>query len=142
MDKPVETRKAVTQADAEAAVRVLIEWAGDDPDREGLVDTLARVARSYSQLFSGYAEDPRQYLERTFQETGGYDELIVLRMTRMPALLLEAGSIVNRQEELELATPERVALTSAAVAAAVQDFCAAHPVEHNNQIGKRPAHGH
>lgn len=76
MDKPV--RKAVTQADAEAAVRVLIEWAGDDPDREGLVDTPKRVARSYSQLFSGYGEDPRQYLERTFQETGGYDELIVL----------------------------------------------------------------
>ena len=53
-----------------------------------------------------------------------YDELIVLRMTRMPAVLLEAGSIVNRQEELQLASPERRALTSAAVVAAVEEFCA------------------
>jgi GTP cyclohydrolase I len=83
MDKPVAVKKRVTQAEAEAAVRVLIEWAGDDPDREGLVDTPARVARSYSDLFSGYAEDPRQYLERTFQETGGYDELIVLSNVRV-----------------------------------------------------------
>ena len=83
-DKSIERPKsAVTQADAEAAVRVLIEWAGDDPNREGLIDTPARVARSYSQLFSGYQEDPRQYLERTFQETGGYDELIVLSNVRV-----------------------------------------------------------
>ena len=78
-----ERPKRVTKADAEAAVRVLIEWAGDDPDREGLRDTPARVARSYSQLFSGYGEDPRTYLERTFQETGGYDELIVLSNVRV-----------------------------------------------------------
>jgi GTP cyclohydrolase I len=83
MDKPLETKKAVTQADAEAAVRVLIEWAGDDPEREGLLDTPKRVAKSYAQLFSGYAEDPRQYLERTFEETGGYDELIVLSNVRV-----------------------------------------------------------
>jgi GTP cyclohydrolase I len=82
-DKSIERPKAITQAEAEAAVRVLIEWAGDDPDREGLVDTPARVARSYAQLFSGYREDPRQYLERTFQETGGYDELIVLSNVRV-----------------------------------------------------------
>jgi GTP cyclohydrolase I len=68
-----------TQADAEAAVRVLIEWAGDDPAREGLLDTPARVARSYKELFSGYADDPRVALERTFQEVGGYDELVVLK---------------------------------------------------------------
>jgi GTP cyclohydrolase I len=68
-----------TQAEAEAAVRVLIEWAGDDPDREGLVDTPARVAKSYRELFSGYDQDPRSYLERTFEEVGGYDELVVLR---------------------------------------------------------------
>ncbi len=76
-------RRAITQKDAEAAVRVLIEWAGDDPEREGLRDTPARVARSYEQLFSGYREDPRQYLERTFEETGGYDELIVLTHVRV-----------------------------------------------------------
>ena len=82
-DKSIDRPKVITQAEAEAAVRVLIEWAGDDPDREGLVDTPARVARSYAQLFSGYREDPRQYLERTFQETGGYDELIVLSNVRV-----------------------------------------------------------
>jgi GTP cyclohydrolase I len=68
-----------TQADAEAAVRVLIEWAGDDPDREGLLDTPARVARSYRELFAGYATDPRDYLKRTFEEVGGYDELVILK---------------------------------------------------------------
>src|SRR5579863_9256677 len=82
-EKSIDRPKVITQAEAEAAVRVLIEWAGDDPDREGLIDTPARVARSYSQLFSGYQEDPRQYLERTFQETGGYDELIVLSNVRV-----------------------------------------------------------
>ena len=73
------TQKAITQSDAEAAVRVLIQWAGDDPDREGLVETPARVARSYRELFAGYETDPREYMERTFEEVGGYDELVVLR---------------------------------------------------------------
>jgi len=68
-----------TQADAEAAVRVLIEWAGDDPDREGLKETPARVARSYRELFAGYESDPRDYLARTFEEVGGYDELVILK---------------------------------------------------------------
>ncbi len=72
-----------TQTDAEAAVRTLIEWAGEDPDREGLLDTPARVARSYRELFAGYEADPREYLQRTFEEVGGYDELIVLRDIRV-----------------------------------------------------------
>ena len=72
-----------TQTDAEAAVRTLIEWAGDDPHREGLVDTPARVARSYRELFSGYTSDPREYLQRTFDEVGGYDELVVLKDIRI-----------------------------------------------------------
>ncbi len=72
-----------TQADAEAAVRVLIEWAGDDPTREGLIDTPERVARSYRELFSGYDVDPRDYLKRTFDEVGGYDELVVLKDIRV-----------------------------------------------------------
>lgn len=67
-----------TQAEAEAAVRTLIEWAGDDPDREGLLDTPARVARSYAELFAGYQTDPKDYLARTFDEVGGYDELVIL----------------------------------------------------------------
>ena len=72
-----------TQAEAEAAVRTLIEWAGDDPDREGLLDTPARVARSYKELFAGYDADPREYLERTFDEVGGYDELVILKDIRV-----------------------------------------------------------
>ena len=72
-----------TQADAEAAVRTLIEWAGDDPEREGLIETPARVARSYRELFAGYASDPHDYLQRTFAEVGGYDELVVLKDIRV-----------------------------------------------------------
>jgi GTP cyclohydrolase IA len=72
-----------TQAEVEAAIRVLIEWAGDDPAREGLLETPARVAKAYRELFSGYGEDPREYLEKTFEEVGGYDELIVLRDIRV-----------------------------------------------------------
>ena len=71
-----------SQAEVEQALRVLIRWAGDDPEREGLLDTPARVARSYQELFVGYETDPRAYMERTFEEVGGYDELIVLRDIR------------------------------------------------------------
>ena len=72
----------VSQTEAEAAVRTLIRWAGDDPAREGLLDTPARVARSSRELFAGYEVDPREYLERTFEEVGGYDELVVLKDIR------------------------------------------------------------
>ena len=72
-----------SQDEAEAAVRTLIRWAGDDPSREGLLDTPARVARSYRELFAGYEVDPREYLERTFEEVGGYDQLVVLRDIRV-----------------------------------------------------------
>ena len=75
--------KRPTQEDAEAAVRTLIEWAGDDPAREGLLDTPSRVAKAYRELFAGYEADPREYLERTFDEVGGYDELVVLRDIRV-----------------------------------------------------------
>jgi len=71
-----------TQDEAEEAVRTLIRWAGDDVDREGLLDTPARVARSYVELFAGYETDPRGYLERTFEEVGSYDQLIVLKDIR------------------------------------------------------------
>src|SRR5690606_19830701 len=79
-DSPIET--AIPQSEAEAAVRTLIRWAGDDPDREGLLDTPARVARSYRELFSGYEVEPREYLERIFEEVGGYDQLVVLKDIR------------------------------------------------------------
>jgi len=69
--------------EAEAAVRTLLRWAGDDPDREGLLDTPGRVVRSYRELFAGYDTDPRSYLERTFEEVGGYDQLVVLKDIRV-----------------------------------------------------------
>ena len=67
-----------------------------------------------------------------------YDQLVVLRKTLMPAVLMEAGSIINRDEELELASPERRALTSAAVAAAVEDFCATRSQPSHDQQAKQP----
>ncbi|MEW6019867.1 MAG: GTP cyclohydrolase I FolE [Pseudomonadota bacterium] len=76
-------RRRPTQAEAEAAVRTLIEWAGDDPHREGLLETPKRVTKSYRELFGGYETDPREYLERTFEEVGGYDEMVVLRDIRV-----------------------------------------------------------
>ncbi len=72
-------KKKVTRKAAEDAVRTLLEWAGDDPDREGLNDTPRRVVEAYKDWFSGYATDPREYLSRTFEEIGGYDEMVVLR---------------------------------------------------------------
>ncbi|HEX4854318.1 GTP cyclohydrolase I FolE [Arenimonas sp.] len=72
MDKP-------SKDEAEAAVRTLLRWAGEDPTREGLLDTPRRVVDAYGDWFSGYREDPREYLERTFEEVAGYDEMIVLR---------------------------------------------------------------
>ena len=81
-DRPASHVLRPSQAEAEAAVRTLIRWAGDDPAREGLVDTPARVARSYQEMFAGYDVEPREYLERTFEEVGGYDQLVVLRDIR------------------------------------------------------------
>src|SRR6476620_1821327 len=72
-----------SEAEALGAVRTLIRWAGDDPDREGLADTPKRVVKSYRELFAGYDVEPRAYLERTFEEVGGYDELVVLRDIRV-----------------------------------------------------------
>src|SRR5690606_41185382 len=69
----------VSRDQAEEAVRTLLRWAGDDPSREGLLDTPGRVVRAYREWFSGYALDPDEYLARTFEEVGGYDEMIVLR---------------------------------------------------------------
>jgi GTP cyclohydrolase I len=82
--KAAEPAKTVrpSRQQAEAAVRTLIQWAGDDPDREGLRATPARVVRAYEEWFSGYNDDPREYLKRTFEETGGYDEVVVLRDIR------------------------------------------------------------
>jgi GTP cyclohydrolase IA len=72
-----------TREEAEAAVRTLLRWAGEDPEREGLRDTPARVVRSYEEFFAGYGVDPVALLERTFEETDGYDEVVLLRDIRV-----------------------------------------------------------
>jgi len=77
MSQPADP--SVNREQAEEAVRVLLRWAGEDVSREGLLDTPRRVVDAYRDWFSGYAEDPAEYLRRTFEEVAGYDELIVLR---------------------------------------------------------------
>ncbi|MBE7185085.1 MAG: GTP cyclohydrolase I FolE [Methylobacterium mesophilicum] len=71
--------KQPTQADVEAAVRTLIQWAGDDPSREGLLDTPARVARAYREMFNGYVQDPVAELGRTFEEVSGFDDMVLMK---------------------------------------------------------------
>jgi GTP cyclohydrolase I len=78
--KPARNRPS--RAEAESAVRTLIRWAGDNPDREGLLATPSRVARAYEEWFGGYDEEPRDYLKRTFEEVAGYDEIVLLRDVR------------------------------------------------------------
>jgi len=76
---PCQISGRPSRAEAESAVRTLIQWAGDDPDREGLVATPDRVVRSYEEFFAGYDQDPVEMLQRTFEETDGYDEMVILR---------------------------------------------------------------
>ncbi|MCA1373262.1 GTP cyclohydrolase I FolE [Bradyrhizobium yuanmingense] len=70
------------RAEVEQAIRTMIRWAGDDPARDGLRETPARVARAFAEYFSGYAQDPTEILQKTFEEIEGYDEMIVLRGVR------------------------------------------------------------
>lgn len=88
MDAQVKPLKPVTpdtpvsrpsRDEAEAAVRTLIAWAGDDPNREGLLDTPARVAKAYGELFAGYDQNPGEVLSKTFKEVGGYDDLVLVK---------------------------------------------------------------
>jgi len=82
---PLDIEKAASRPsreEAEAAVRTLLRWAGDDPAREGLLDTPARVTRAYGEWFRGYAEDPQADLQRVFEEVEGYDEMVILRDIR------------------------------------------------------------
>ena len=77
--KPAAKTPAVSQAQAEDAIRLLLRWAGDNPEREGLVDTPKRVAKAYKEWFGGYEMKPEEYLKRTFEEVEGYDEMVILR---------------------------------------------------------------
>ncbi|MDE2515771.1 MAG: GTP cyclohydrolase I FolE [Rhodospirillales bacterium] len=90
LSKPAPSQPALqspaarpSRAEAEAAVRVLLRWAGDDPTREGLRDTPARVVRSYEEFYAGYETDPAEMLARTFEEIEGYDEIVLLRDIRV-----------------------------------------------------------
>lgn len=73
----------VNQKQAEEAVRTLLKWVGEDPNREGLLDTPKRVAKSFKEFYEGYDVDPDEILQRTFSETGGYDEMIILKDIRL-----------------------------------------------------------
>ena len=86
---PIKTANAAdrplprpSESEAEEAVRTLIRWAGDDPRREGLIETPNRVVRAFEEWFQGYREDPRELLSKTFEEMNGYDELVILRNIR------------------------------------------------------------
>lgn len=81
--EPEDDMKRPTREEAEAAVRTLISWAGDDPTREGLRDTPKRVASAYREFFGGYDDDPIKVLERTFEEVHGYDDMVMLRDIRL-----------------------------------------------------------
>lgn len=83
LSKASQDPEKPSRAEAEAAIRTLLLWAGDDPTREGLQDTPARVVRAYEEFFRGYGEDPIALLARTFEEIEGYDEMIVLRDIRV-----------------------------------------------------------
>ncbi|HZQ40691.1 MAG TPA: GTP cyclohydrolase I, partial [Rhizomicrobium sp.] len=71
-----------SREEAEKAVRTLLRWAGDNPEREGLLDTPARVAKAFEDWFSGYDQDPEAYLARTFEEVAGYDDMVILKDIR------------------------------------------------------------
>ncbi|WP_137388908.1 GTP cyclohydrolase I FolE [Rhodoligotrophos defluvii] len=78
-DEPGHAAGRPTREEAEAAVRTLIRWAGDDPKREGLAETPERVVRAYREFFKGYGQDPLEILSRTFEETAGYDDMVLVR---------------------------------------------------------------
>src|SRR5256885_12001975 len=79
--QPIRVRRP-SREEALQAVRTLLRWAGDDPDREGLLGTPDRVVRSYEEFFAGYGQDPEEILTRTFEEVAGYDDMVVLRGIR------------------------------------------------------------
>jgi GTP cyclohydrolase I len=85
-EDPAKTLPRPTQQQAEDAIRTLLLWAGDDPNREGLLDTPKRVAKAYREWFCGYEEDPVELLARSFEEVEGYDEMVVLRDIRVESM--------------------------------------------------------
>ena len=78
-DTAAATRPRPSREEVEAAVRTLLAWTGDDPEREGLLDTPKRVTKAYEEIFSGYFQDPAEHLKRTFEDVGGYDDIVLVR---------------------------------------------------------------
>ena len=83
LKKNVKCRNSLTEEEVKEAVRTLITWAGDDPTREGLLDTPKRVLKAFNEFFSGYREDPDKILSKTFEEVAGYDEMVVIKNIRL-----------------------------------------------------------
>ena len=83
LKKNVKCRNSLTEEEVQEAVRTLITWAGDDPTREGLLDTPKRVLKAFNEFFSGYKEDPDKILSKTFEEVAGYDEMVVIKNIRL-----------------------------------------------------------
>lgn len=79
LDKKENTKKQPSEEQAKEAVRTLIAWAGDNPEREGLIDTPKRVIKAYKEFFAGYFEDPHEILSKTFEEVAGYDEMVIVK---------------------------------------------------------------
>ncbi len=78
-----EKNKKPSRAEAEAAVRTMLAWTGDNPDREGLIETPKRVVRAYEQFFAGYDKDPKEVLSKVFEEVEGYDEMVIVKDIRV-----------------------------------------------------------
>ena len=83
LKKNIKCRNSLTEEEVQEAVRTLITWAGDDPNREGLLDTPKRVLKAFNEFFSGYREDPDKILSKTFEEVAGYDEMVVIKNIRL-----------------------------------------------------------
>ena len=83
LKKNIKCRNSLTEEEVQEAVRTLITWAGDDPTREGLLDTPKRVLKAFNEFFSGYKEDPDKILSKTFEEVAGYDEMVVIKDIRL-----------------------------------------------------------
>ena len=83
LKKNLKCRNSLTEEEVQEAVRTLITWAGDDPTREGLLDTPKRVLKAFNEFFSGYREDPDKILSKTFEEVAGYDEMVVIKDIRL-----------------------------------------------------------
>tara|TARA_X000000950_G_scaffold86168_1_gene108427 strand:+ start:917 stop:1510 length:594 start_codon:yes stop_codon:yes gene_type:complete len=83
LKKNIKCRNSLTEEEVQEAVRTLITWAGDDPTREGLLDTPKRVLKAFNEFFSGYKEDPDKILSKTFEEVAGYDEMVVIKNIRL-----------------------------------------------------------